>query len=76
MLIVQAILRDQRTVLSVSSLIRDYQGLQDVSLSLPTVIDRRGVENIVRLELDADEVERLRHSAAVLKRTIQCLGLG
>jgi len=76
MLIVQAILRDQRTVLSVSSLIRDYQGLQDVSLSLPTVIDRRGVENIVRLELDADEVERLRHSAAVLKRTIQSLGLG
>ena len=76
MLIVQAILRDQRTVLSVSSLIGDYQGLQDVSLSLPTVIDRRGVENIVRLELDADEVERLRHSAAVLKRTIQSLGLG
>jgi len=76
MLIVQAILRDQRTVLSVSSLIRDYQGLQDVSLSLPTVIDRRGVENIVRLELDADEVERLRHSAEVLKRTIQSLGLG
>jgi len=76
MLIVQAILRDQRTVLSVSSLIRDYQGLQDVSLSLPTVIDRRGVENIVRLELDTAEVERLRHSAEVLKRTIQSLGLG
>ena len=76
MLIVQAVLRDQRTVLSVSSLIRDYHGLQDVSFSLPAVIDRRGVDNIVRLELDAGEIERLRHSANILKRTIQSLGLG
>ena len=75
MLIVQAILRDQRTVLSVSSLIRDYQGLQDVCFSLPTVIDRGGVEDIVRLELDATESENLRHSAEVLKNTIRSLGL-
>lgn len=76
MLITQAILRDQRTVLSVSSLIHDYQGLQDVCFSLPTVIDRGGVEDIVRLELDAVEIENLRHSAEVLKNTIQSLGLG
>lgn len=76
MLITQAILRDQRTVLSVSSLIEGYQGLQDVCFSLPTVIDRGGVEDIVRLELDAVESERLRHSADMLKSTIQSLGLG
>ena len=75
MLITQAILRDQRTVLSVSTLIHNYQGLQDVCFSLPTVIDRGGVEDIVRLELDAVESENLRHSAEVLKNTIQSLGL-
>ena len=75
MLITQAILRDQRTVLSVSSLIRDYQGLQDVCFSLPTVIDRGGVEDIVRLKLDSVESQKLRHSAEVLKNTIQSLGL-
>jgi L-lactate dehydrogenase len=75
MLITQAILRDQRTVLSVSSLIHDYQGLRDVCFSLPTVIDRGGVEGIVRLELDAVETEHLRHSAEVLKSTIQSLNL-
>ena len=74
-LITRAILRDQRTVLSVSSLIHDYQGLQDVCFSLPTVIDRGGVEDIVRLELDAVEVEKLRHSAEILKNTIQSLDL-
>ena len=75
MLITQAILRDQRTVLSVSSLIHGYQGLQDVCFSLPTVIDRGGVEDIVRLELDSVESQKLCHSAEVLKNTIQSLGL-
>jgi len=75
MLITQAILRNQRTVLSVSTLIHNYQGLQDVCFSLPAVIDRGGVEDIVRLELDAVESENLRHSAEVLKNTIQSLGL-
>ena len=44
--IVEAILRDQRTVLSVSSLIDDYYGIDDVYLSLPAVIGRDGVERI------------------------------
>jgi L-lactate dehydrogenase len=76
MQITQAILRNQSTVLSVSSLIRNYQGLDDVCFSLPTVIDRGGVEQVLRLELDSDEIEKLRRSAAVLRKTIDSLGLG
>lgn len=75
MRITQAILRNQRTVLSVSSLITDYYGLNDVCFSLPTVVDRGGVEQVLRLELDATEVERLRHSAKVLKEIIKSLNL-
>ena len=76
MRITQAILRDQSTVLSISSLIHDYHGLTDVCFSLPTVIDRGGVEQVLRLDLDKEEIEKLCHSAAVLKTTIQSLGLG
>jgi L-lactate dehydrogenase len=75
MRITQAILRNQRTVLSVSSLIRDYHGLNDVCFSLPTVIDRGGVEHVLRLELDAGEVGKLQQSAQVLRRTIASLNL-
>ena len=71
MRITQAILRNQSTVLSVSSLISDYYGISDVCFSLPTVIDRGGVENVLRLELSPDEVEKLRHSAEVLKTIIR-----
>jgi L-lactate dehydrogenase len=73
--IVEAILRDQRTVLAVSSLIDKYYGIDDVYLSLPTVIDRGGVEALLRLDLAEDEVVGLRKSADVLKGTIAQLEL-
>jgi L-lactate dehydrogenase len=76
MRITQAIVRNQRTVLSVSSLINDYYGISDVCFSLPTVIDRGGVEKVLRLELSPEEIEKLRHSAAVLRTTISSLELG
>jgi len=76
MRITQAILRNQSTVLSTSSLISDYYGIGDVCFSLPTVIDRGGVENVLRLQLSSEEIEKLRHSAEVLKTTIRTLELG
>lgn len=75
MRIVEAILRDQRTVLSVSSLIDGYLGITDVCVSLPTVVHRGGVERVLRLELNAEEVAGLRRSAEVLKATIADLEL-
>ena len=75
MRITQAILRNQKTVLSVSSLISNYCGMSDVCFSLPTVVDRSGVERVLHLELDAEEAEKLRHSAKVLRQTIASLHL-
>jgi L-lactate dehydrogenase len=75
MRIVEAILRDQSTVLSVSSLIDQYYGIDDVYLSLPTVIDRGGVEALLRLPLEEMEIVGLRRSADVLKATIAQLEL-
>jgi L-lactate dehydrogenase len=58
--IVESILRDQHTVLSVSSLVPGYYGIEDVYLSLPAVIGRAGVESVVYLPLDEGETEALR----------------
>ena len=69
MRIVEAIVRDQRTVLSVSSLVRDYYQINDVCFSLPTVICRNGIESVLRLELSHREVEALQGSAKILKET-------
>jgi L-lactate dehydrogenase len=75
MRVTEAILRDQSTVLSISSLIRDYHGLTDVCFSLPTVLDRGGVEKVLQIELDKDEFDELCRSAAMLKATIKSLDL-
>jgi L-lactate dehydrogenase len=72
--IVEAILRDQGTVLSVSSLIEDYYELNDVFFSLPSVIDRGGVERVLRLKLDEQEAAGLRKSARLLQDLARQLG--
>lgn len=74
--IVEAILRDQRTVLSLSSLIEDYYGIDGVCLSLPTVVDRSGVERVLRLDLSPREARGLRRSAEVLQTTLAELERG
>lgn len=73
--IVQAILRDQSTVLSVSNYIEDYYGINDVYLSLPSIVDRGGVERMLNLELDEKEVRGLQQSARVLRETLDQLSL-
>jgi L-lactate dehydrogenase len=70
MRITEAILRDQSTVLSVSSLVRGLYGIEDVYLSLPTVLHRGGVERVIHLNLSVDEEAKLRDSARVLRETI------
>jgi L-lactate dehydrogenase len=73
--IAEAIVRDQSTVLSVSSLLTGQYGLSDVCLSLPSVINRRGVARVLELELADDEREKLAASATVLKNSIAELEL-
>ncbi len=58
-----------------SSLIDDYYGIDDVYLSLPTVVGRRGVERTLRLGLSAEEASGLRRSAGLLRETIEAIGL-
>lgn len=72
--IVESILRNQHTVLAVSNLVPGYYGIEDVYLSLPAVIGRAGVEQIIHLPLDPEETERLRDSAAVLRGVLDNLG--
>ena len=68
--IVEAILRNQHTILSVSSSITGAYGISDVCLSLPTILSRKGVERVLHVELSPSEMAGLRHSAEVLKMTI------
>ena len=68
--IVESILRNQHTVLSISNLVPDYYEVEEVYLSLPAVVGRAGVERTLNLPLDNTEVAALRRSAAVLREAL------
>jgi L-lactate dehydrogenase len=73
--IIEAVLYDQRQVLPVSSLLEGQAGIGDVCLSLPSVVDRLGVEMVLPSPLSDDETVGLRRSADTVRGVIKSLGL-
>ena len=70
--IVEAILRDENTILTVSALMEGQYGIEDVYLAVPTVVNSTGVVRIVAPEIkDEQELKKLQESARVLKENIQ-----
>lgn len=69
--ICEAILRDERSVLPVSTMITGQYGIKGVYLSLPCIVGQRGVERIIELPLDEEERAGLHHSAEILERTFE-----
>jgi L-lactate dehydrogenase len=73
--IVETIIGDNRTVLTVSSLIRDYEGIDGICTSVPAVVGSGGIEKIIRLPLAPEEAEAFRHSSRLLREAIDSLDL-
>ena len=65
--IATAIVKDEHAVLPISSLMQGEFGLNDICLSIPTVIGQNGVEKVVDIYLNNDENEKLQTSAKALK---------
>lgn len=65
--IVEAILRDQHTVMTVSSPLSGQYGVRDISISLPAIVGRRGVEEVLNLPLSDSELSAFQYSAQTLK---------
>jgi len=73
--IIEAVLGNERSILTVSGLLQGEYGLDGVCLSLPSILDRTGRKKALALNLASDEEAALRNSAAVLKSVIAESGL-
>ena len=67
--ICEAIVRDEKSILPVSS-IQDTDEISGVALSMPAIVGKNGVEDLVPIELDADEKAALKQSADTLKAVL------
>ena len=68
--ICEAIVRDQKSIMTVSNYRTDVQGVPDVVMSLPAIVGSKGVEFPIPLQLSIDEAELLHSSAQTLKNTL------
>ena len=66
-----AIVRDEQSIMPVSSLMQGEYGLEDVVLSIPAVVDANGIETVVPIELSEKELAQLKSSAEILKKIIK-----
>lgn len=65
--ICEAIVRNEKSILPVSSLMTGEYGLNDVVLSIPAVVDETGVRKVIPIELNDEELTKLKDSANILK---------
>ncbi len=72
---VQAILRNESLILTVSSLMDGQYGVSDVCVSLPSVVNAGGVSRILEMPLGEEEAGRFAESAAALKANLARVGL-
>lgn len=68
--ICEAVVRDEKSILPVSSVVRGEFGIEGVALSLPVIVGRSGVEGPVPIALSPPEQSALRTSAETLRRVI------
>lgn len=69
--IVEAVLRDEQSILTVSGLFSGEQGISEVYMAMPCVVGRSGIQRILPIPLDEKELENLKKSAEILKNMIQ-----
>jgi L-lactate dehydrogenase len=73
--IIEAIIRDQNTVLTLSTLVNEAYNLDNIYLSVPVVVGINGIKSILRLNLDEKELSGLQHSAIILRDYLEKAGL-
>ena len=66
----EAIVRDEKSILPISSIQHNNSEISDVALSMPAIVGKDGVECTVPYELSKKEVEALQESAKTLKEVL------
>jgi len=68
--VIHAVLLDKGTLLPVSSLVQGTYGINDICLSVPTVVGKRGIDGQQEIKLWPKEQLALQQSARALKETL------
>jgi L-lactate dehydrogenase len=68
--IVEAILRDENSILTVSTLMEGAYGIEDVYIGAPSIVGASGVKKVLEVPLSENEAKALKDSAVTLKKVL------
>ena len=68
--ICEAIVRDEKSILPISSMMKGDFGINGISLSMPAIVGKDGVECLVPIQLNEEEISKLQKSAKTLSDTL------
>jgi malate dehydrogenase len=74
-LMVEAILRDQKRVLPACTYLTGQYGLEDICIGAPVVLGKGGVEKVLELKLNDDELAKMHASADAVRKNNAALPL-
>lgn len=72
---IEAVVRDQKKVIPVATALEGEYGFSDITMGVPAVIGKNGVEKIIELELNDEEKNSLQKSADSVKSAISNLNI-
>ena len=70
---VEAIVKDQRRVFPVCSLLNGEYGLDNIYLGVPVILGKNGIERIIEVDLNDEEKKLLNESAVAVKGVMKVL---
>ena len=70
---VEAIIRDQKRIFPCCAWLSGQYGLKDIYLGVPVKLGRKGIEEIIELKLNTDEMKLLNASAGAVKEVMTVL---
>ena len=74
--IVETIINDSNSILTVSTLIdEEFEGVKSFYFSLPCIVNSKGIERVINLDYSEKERQQLAHSANTLKKIIDELNI-
>ena len=73
--IIESVVKDQKKIIPVATALDGEYGYSDVTIGVPAVIGRNGVEKIIELELNDEEKECIKKSVDSVKNAISNISI-
>jgi malate dehydrogenase len=70
---VESIIRDQKRIFPVCTWLQGEYGLKDIYLGVPVVLGRKGIEKVIELKLNEEEMILMNDSAKAVKEVMDVL---